>query len=373
MSLRSNEQLIYDRSIGSCYPQTHINSQPLDIVDTQLIDTLLVVKHPQQTYINPQSLTKNINPQLLTNNINSQSTDNNINRGILNNSINSTSLDDNIIRQFFNEHPQQTHINPQLLIKNINSLSRDNNTNIPLLYNNQISYLPLFYMDPSIYNIDLNQSYSPHHTNSSINIHPQSWNNNQTSYFQQSEPISQLPNYPDLNTYPSNEQPVYMTLQPEYGVLKLNAPSITTNVQPKKDKKQRKKPRKEAQRTEPYTKRTHARIACKFCREKRLRCGEKKEGSSSCNRCIEENVQCIFDKNPGKRGRKLYSKNKPKENKTENLNLNGLINTLSTEIGQTQALVSDDGSGDDLQGGNHWQQSLLKGDTGYLYFTNPNL
>nr|CAG8480852.1 8195_t:CDS:2 [Entrophospora candida] len=334
-----------------------------------------------------QSLDNNIDLRRFLDNMNSQSLDNNninsINLLSLDNNINPQSSDNNINRLFFVE----SHINPRLLINNINPLSLDSNINTPLLDNNQISYSSLFYTDASIYNIDLNQLCSPHHINLSTNI-----NNNQTPYLQQLEPISQLPNYPDLYTYPSNEQPVYTTSQPE---LKSDAPSITTNIQPNKDKKPRKKPRK---KTEPYIKRTHARIACNLCRKNRLRCEEKKEGSSSCNRCIGENVQCILDENPGKRGCKLNSKNKPKEIRTENrdintadsvevtkpcchgnngaisdnLDLKGTSSILSPKIRQTQAdvdvdthvnnnfngtsLVSDDGSGDDLQGGNCLQQ-----------------
>ncbi|CAJ0625659.1 12868_t:CDS:2 [Entrophospora sp. SA101] len=146
-----------------------------------------------------------------------------------------------------------------------------------------------------------------------IQIYPTLLDNSQISYLQ---PNSQLPYYPYLDVYPFNEQPGHTAPQSE---LKPDTFSIRTNRRPKK---------KEARKTKPYVKRTHSRIACNPCRGARLRCVKEEKNSTSCNRCIEEKRICIFDENPGKRGRKLNSKNKPKEKETKNCDVNAADNII---------------------------------------------
>nr|CAG8463905.1 1163_t:CDS:2 [Entrophospora candida] len=184
--------------------------------------------------------------------------------------------------------------------------------NLQLLNDYQISY-PSYHIFP-LTDISLGQgqiSHLPSHELNSNNVHcrnlvdidsltninSQPLDNNQIPYSQEPVLSSQSPNHSCSDTYQTNSQ----------------SQSPHHRQQPQKDqqttpirRRQRRKPQKH-----PYEKRKHASIACNPCRKARLRC-EKKDDSLFCNRCIETNEKCIFDKNPKKRGRRCGTRNKSK-------------------------------------------------------------
>nr|CAG8549332.1 5017_t:CDS:2 [Entrophospora candida] len=294
-----------------------------------------------------------------------------------------------------NEH--QTHnqlvehycIDPLQYLGNNIDIQRVDNNQIPYpqsytdqsAYQNQISYSPSSYTGQSTYiGLRQNISYQPTYTDPHTDIDSKLFDNNQ---LQQPVLSFQFVNYPSTETYLSNEQQGHTTPQSEYSVSKPDACGIPTNTQPKKDKEPdltRCQQQKKAETKKATIKRKHTSNACHSCRKAHIGCKKENKDSTSCNRCIEENKSCIFDEKPGKRGRKPGIGNKPKENKTENCDINtadntakvikqcrhgnnkvvtdnlNLESTFSILSPKTQASAFNDGNGDDLQGGNCLQQ-----------------
>nr|CAG8491120.1 6601_t:CDS:10 [Entrophospora candida] len=285
-------------------------------------------------------------------------------------------------------------VNQRCLGNNI-GIQRSDNNQIPYpqsytdqsAYQNQISYSPSSYTGQSTYIcLSQNISYQPTYTDPHTDIDSKLFDNNQ---LQQPVLSFQFVNYPSTEAYLSNEQQGHMTPQSEYSVSKPDACSIPTNIQPKKDKQPnliRHQQQKTAETNKAKIKRKHTPNACHSCRKAHIRCKKENNDSTSCKKCIRAEELCIFDENPGKRGRKPGIGNKPKENKTENrdvkvikqcshgnnkvvtdnLNLESIFSIFSpnTQVNVVDAYVNrninapafNDGNGDDLQGGNCSQQ-----------------
>nr|CAG8526406.1 1767_t:CDS:2 [Entrophospora candida] len=224
-------------------------------------------------------------------------------------------------QQTHNQLVEHYYIDPSQCFGNNIDLQRLDNNQIPYpqsytdqsAYQNQISYSPLSYIP-----------YPPTYTDPHTDMDSKLFDNNQ---LQQPALSFQFINYPSTETYLSNEQQGHTTPQSEY---------------------------------------SHTSNACHSCRKAYIRCKKENKDSTSCQRCIRAEELCIFDKNPGKRGRKPGIGNKPKENKTENRDINSADNTVKVikqcRHGNNEIVASiltsafNDGNGDDLQGGNCLQQ-----------------
>nr|CAG8443849.1 13416_t:CDS:2 [Entrophospora candida] len=300
----------------------------------------------------------------------------------------------------FQLNEQQTHnqlvehcycIDPLQYLGNNIDIQRLDNNQIPYpqsymdqsAYQNQISYSPSSYMGQSTYiGLSQNISYPPTYTDPHTDIDSKLFDNNQ---LQQPALSFQFVYYPSTETYLSNEQQGHMTPQSEYSVSKPDACIIPTNIQPKKDKQSdliRRQQQKTAETKKATIKRKHISNGCHSCRKAHIRCKKENNDSTSCKRCIRAKKACIFDKKPGIRGRKPGIKNKPKENKTENRDINSAdnivevikqyrhgnnevvtdnfnleVNVVDTCVNRNiNAFAFNDGNGEDLQGDNCLQQ-----------------